>query len=170
MSERTVTTTQRADLDAAHSPHALVAFLKVEHDNLSTPIRVVADNVDYIWGGETWKGIVFDAKPATDDENATFTEITVQNIDREIGRALEKAITPAKIALYLISTADFDISVGPRVESVTPSPIYALQEFSLRSVSVDVLQVKARAALRDYATEPWPYIRATEDICPGLWW
>lgn len=157
-----------ADLRAEVSPHALLAFLTVTHPNLADPIRVVSDPLDFVVGGVTYLGCPFEFQLLTDEDAAPTTQIRVQNIDRRIGEALRTLPDRARIELAARSTADFDLSVVPRVAIGEAAPIYAFRHFDLIDVTATALDITGTVMLRDYTQEAYPGKRATQSRCPGL--
>lgn len=165
---RTAAETQRLVLESEASPHALLAFLTIEHPALATPIRVVSDVMAYQVGTAIYEGIPFGIKQLTDNEAGPRTQISIQNLDRKIGEALRRSDTRAKVRLDLRSSADFNLSVDPRTEIATTAPIYSFAFFELVNVEGDVAQLVGDVELQDYSVEPWPNVRATQDRLPGL--
>lgn len=169
--ERTLIARDAADFDEIGSPNALLWFLVISHPNLSPPIRVVSDVFDYVIDGDTYLGIPFGVKTLTDTDQTPSTEISVQNIDRRITEALNNDLAGerAMVSAFAISSADFDLTVEPRVVlSGTPTRVYSFEMFELADVRGDVLEITGRVTLIDFEQEPWPFLRATKDIFPGL--
>lgn len=165
---RQIPATTREMLERSAAPDAILAFLTIEHPNLAAPIRVVSDVLDYLWQGATWLGLPFGFRLVADDEAPPVTELRVQNVDRQLGAALRTLPGRAACRVDLLSTADFDLTVVPRVPLGAVTPIYALQHFELIDVTVTPLEVTGMLMLRDYSQEPWPGISATQTRCPGL--
>lgn len=159
----------RAELEDPSSPHALLCFMTITHPGLPDPIRVVSDVIDYAFGGNVFVGMPFGFKLLTDGEAAPRTQIKVQNVDRIIGKALMATTGRAGVQLQLLSSADFDLSEVPRLEVGTAAEIYGFAHFSLVNVSADISEMTGDVILQDYSVEPWPNIRATEELFPGLY-
>lgn len=167
--QRTIPAATAAELERDSSPYALIWFLTITHPAISEPIRVVSDVFDYTLDGDEYIGIPFDAIAVTDNDQQPTAQLRVQNIDRRIGQALESINGRAEVSAVAYSTADFDLSVDPRVATGTPSAVYTFSNFSLSDVEVTAAEVTGRISLLvDYSQEPWPYIRATQDRFPGL--
>lgn len=164
----TLTTPQKAELLRPRSEHALIAFLTITHGALVAPIRVVNDPVGFVRGGDLYSAAAFDFRLITDREGTPRTQLVVQNIDRQIGAALQRTSEGAIIALELLSTEDFDLSQEPRAEIGTATPYGSFSQFEIVAVAVDVVQVEATIQCRDFSQEPWPKARATEAALPGL--
>lgn len=168
MIARSIPASVEADLERSSSPDALLAFMTITHSAMSEPIRVVSDVFDYVKGGFTYTGIVFGFRILNDQDNLPEAEIRVANVDRRIGQALRASNERANLALEICSSSEFDLSVEPRTEIATAANVYAFQQYELADVNVDAAELRGRVILRDYAQEPWPYVRATHRFCPGL--
>lgn len=166
---RDLPATIRETIERPNVPDAMLAFLTIEHENLTQPIRVVNDGVDYLRDGHLWNGLPFGARAATDTDAAPTAELRVQNVDRKLGEAVRTLPGRARARLEVLSSADFDLGVVPRVALGVAVPIYAMRHFELAEVTVTPLELTATLILRDYAQEPWPGLSATETRCPGLY-
>ncbi len=147
---------------------AWLPFIEISHPTLTTPIRAVSDVIDYQWGGATWTAYPFGFRRISDDDGMPETQLVIQNIDRRIGAAIRSLSGRVGVSMWLLSSADFDLSADPRAAIGTPTPLYSITDWDLLNIKIDPIAVTARVTMRDYATEPWPGIRATEDKFPGL--
>jgi len=166
---RTIPADLQASLESGSAPDALLAFLTIQHSGLAEPVRVVSDWADYIWDGHTYTGLIFGFELLTDTDEPPSARLRVQNVDRRIGKALEGATERAQLALSLLSSADFDLSVNPRTEIGTPAEVYAFRHFELTDVKANAIELTGKISLRDFAQEPWPRLRATQELLPGLY-
>lgn len=157
----------RADLEATESPHALLGFLTITHPLLAPPIRIVSDIFDYEMGGANYKGLPFEVEVLNDSEAMPEARLRVQNIDRRIGEALLAIRDRARVKLEVISAADFDLTVEPRVPTGAPAVIHGFDHLELVDVEANPIEVTGRLILRDYAQEPCG-LNATQSRCPGL--
>ena len=166
---RQITPEIREDLQTQLSPHALLGFLTITHNNLSEPVRVVSDPLDFVVGGLHFFGCPFEFQLLPDGDQAPTTQIRVQNVDRRIGEAIRTVTDRAQVMLEARSTADFDLSAVPRTELPGGSSvIYGFRYFDLMDVTVNPLEVTGTLMIRDYTQEPWPGKRATQTRTPGL--
>lgn len=159
----------RRRLEEVDSSDVLLAFVVVEHENFSEPLRVVNDVVDYTMGGELYTGILFGFKLLPDGEENPSTDVVLSNVDRRIGRALRPLSGRARVSLSIYSSADWDLSVIPRVPVGTPSLIYSFNRFELVEVDHNETEVTGKLILRDPTQEQWPGISVTKERCPGAW-
>lgn len=166
--QRTIPEAARASSIQQSSPDAWLGFVTITHPNLSVPVRIVSDPVDYLIDGNTFTGIVFDFRILTDNDSAPRGQLTVPNVDRRILRALLEATGRAKVELAVLTSADFDLAVRPRTAIGTPVPIYRFHSYELVDVQADAIQLSATIMLRDYSQEPWPSVSASQSRLPGL--
>jgi len=159
---------QRIDLMEVDSPHALLGFMDVDHPALSVPVRIVTDVLDHVWNGHTYLACSFGYTLISDGEDAPRSVITIPNVDRAIGRAIEASPSRAKVSLHVLSSADFDLTQDPRMAIGTVVPLYRLTGFETIDARVDDISAEITIALRDDEVEPWPVVRATADRFPGV--
>lgn len=157
-----------ADAFAESSPAVWLPFARIDHPALGEPIRVVADVLPYVWAGATWTPYPFGFRRLTEEDAMPETRLVIQNVDRRLGNALRTLSGRASVSMWLLTSADFDLSLDPREPLGTVTPLYSFEGYDLTDVTIDPIQITGRVTLRDYSTEPWPGIRATQDRFPGL--
>lgn len=165
---RQIPASVRKTLEEEASPDILLAFLTIENEALVNPIRIVSDVLDYNLAGDIFLGFPFDFKLISDNDVNPETELVIQNVDREIGIAIRKSVSRAKVKMEIYSSADFDLTTNPRTEVTTATKIYGFVNFDLVSVRVNAETITGRVVTVDTSTEPWPQERATQNRCPGL--
>ncbi|MEL6170577.1 MAG: DUF1833 family protein [Pseudomonadota bacterium] len=174
MTQRDIPSVLVEALNQPSSSIALLPFLTITHPSLAPTVRVVSDHFDYVFGGNTYAGMPFDARPMTDGENAPFAQLVMQNVNAAVSRALETAEERAQVVLTLYASIDFDLTQDPRVPisnafgQITPGKVYEYAGFELTQIEVTPASITGRVSLPDYGREPWPPIQATEDRYPGL--
>lgn len=157
-----------ADAFSEASDAVWLTFVQISHPALAEPIRVVSDVIEYEWNGATWQPYPFGFRRLTDEDAMPETRLVVQNVDRVLGTTLRSLSGRASVSLWILTSADFDLTAEPRVPLGTVTPLYQFDGYDLTDVTIDPIQISGRVTLRDYSTEPWPGIRATEDRFPGL--
>lgn len=147
-----------------------LVFLTISHPLLFEPIRVVWDNVNYVYGGNTFIGFPFDINLLTDDEQPPKAKLTIQNVDAIIGDTIRGLNSPPRLKIELLSSRDFDLTVTPHTAFVTPSPtvVYMADKLFLTNVMVDALVITAEIVGWNYLQRVWPGVRARQDIFPGV--
>jgi hypothetical protein len=161
---------RREELERLDAPDAILAFLTISHLGLSEPIRVVSDASDYMLNGVRFVGLPFGFRLLNDSDEIPRAQLTVQNVDRQLGEAVLSMSGRPEVSIELRSSADFDLSVHPRVPLGSAVPIYAFRRLTLRDVTVSATELSGTVMLHDYTTEPWPSTRAIEARLPGLFW
>jgi hypothetical protein len=165
---RTVSTTFRHSTQASFADDVDLIFATISHSELATPIRVVNDTVDYSYNSFSWIGFPFDITILGDDESPPQAKIELQNVDQVIGQAVRDLSGAPRLKLELLSSADFNLDVRPRVPIGSPFVQYIADRLYLSNVSVDVLTISAQIVGWDYLQRTWPGIRATQSRLPGL--
>jgi len=158
----------RVAIEDPAARHALIAFAEISHPELASPIRVASDVVDYMRDGFLWRGVPFGYKLVRDGDGNPTSRMRIDNIDRTIGPALRVFRGRPTVRLEICSSADFDLGVIPREPLGAVTPIMGFRDFHLVNISVDALEITADVILQDYAQEPFPSFRATQDRTPGL--
>lgn len=166
--KRDITPAAQASLNAEQTGDALLTFAEVTHPLLAEPLRVVADVLAYTWQGVTWHPVMFEFEAVTDSDRPPEARIVLPAIDQTIAEALIALPARAVISVWVLSSADFDLTAEPRTPIGTPVPLMDLLNYELTDVQGSVSSASGRIKLRDYSQEPWPGIRATESRCPGL--
>lgn len=141
---------------AQHNDDPFLVLLTLDHETLTAPIRIVRNRQDVISRGDTYIAYPFTITLAGDTEEAPSARVTVSNVARSIGKALEQLITPpsATIEIVLASTPD-------TVERTWSN-------FQLLDVSWDAFRITGTLGVQEYWNEPWPKIRVTPTRFPGL--
>ena len=181
MIERDLSSDVRESLNSEASPDALLTFVEITHPALTGPIRVVDDVAAqdtqagpdglypaYIWRGVGWYGVMFGFEAANDDDRQPEARLVLPAINRTIAEALLALPDRAKVSVWVLTSADFDIASAPRVAVGEPVPLLQYLNFDLTDVQGTATEASGRIMLRDYTQEPWPGIRATQSRCPGL--
>lgn len=163
-----ITSAMRATVNAQASDDVIMAFIEITHPSLSDSIRVVNDTKNFTYGGATWIGFPFDIVILTDDENPPTASLAIQNIDQDIGEAIQSCRTPPRLHLFLLHSDDFNLAVTPRAPIGTPAVEYSASKLFLANVKIDPLQIEAEIVGWDYLQRTWPGIRATQNRLPGL--
>lgn len=164
------TPAQIADLNLESSAHVLLPFITITGSELPGGIlRRVADVLPYVWGGETFVPIGgLDLPQADDSDTEPRINITLPNIEREIGETLSASPRRLQVSLTFLSSSDFDLSVNPRTEIGTAAEIYSLSHFETLDATYDDVASEVTLILRDYSQEPFG-IYATPSIIPGAY-
>lgn len=166
---RAITQAYRESVESWRSSDSDRIFLRIYHPTSSEEIRVVNDNVDYNFNGFLWTRCPFGITFMSDDESPPQGKITIQNVDRRIGRAIRGLTAAPRMEIFLYASFEFDATVTPRVAIGTPTIQYEAKHLRLTGISVDQVAVSATIEGWNYTQRAYPGRRATQDFCPGLY-
>lgn len=141
---------------AQHQTDPFIVLLTLTHSSLSTPIYVARNREDVVSRGNTYVAYPFQILLPTDSDNAPQAQITIANVSRRIGQALEDMVYPPKctIEIVLASTPD-------TVERTW-------SDFSFTQASWDAFRVTAKLEVLGYWDEPWPGLFMNPADFPGM--
>lgn len=166
----------RASLEEVAGGDQPLIFLTIDHPDLEAPLRVVNDGgtvagapAEWSYDGATYLAFPFTASLLTDGDGPPRAEIEIANVDRRIGEALRDLDTPPQLAMVALLPADFDTTVNPRTEIGSAVPIWSASGLVLRNVEGDAVAVRGTVESVDDTQEPWPSLRATQALLPGLY-
>lgn len=167
---RNVTLSFRQAAESSFNDDVDLVFLTISHPTLAEAIRVVWDTKDYVYGGLTFTGFPFDIELLSDEEGPPRARLQIQNVEPRIGDTIRMLTTPPRLKMELLSSADFNLTVTPRVELGSPAPtvVYSADRLYLTNVSVDVMSISGFIVGWDYIQRVWPGKRATQAYFPGL--
>jgi hypothetical protein len=171
--KRTIPQSVRREIDRQESPEFYLTFLTITHRTLVEPIHTVSDPKPFILKdasaiARTHLAYKFGIQILSDGENMPEARLTIQNIDRRIGEAIQNADEPARILIEVCAASEFDLTVDPRVELTTAERFYSADQLILHGVEANPIQLTGSIRSFDYTQELWPGIRATQDRFPGL--
>lgn len=164
---RTVTQSFRISSESSFADEVDLIFLIISHPSI-TPIRLVNDTVDYIYGPDNYIGFPFEIEILSDDETPPTAKLAIQNVDPRIGDSVRTLMTPPTLTIGLFSSADFDLTQNPRTAFGTPTLVYLASNLFLINVSVDIMTISGQIVGWDYQQRVWPAERGTAANFPGL--
>lgn len=165
---RQISASFRRSVESRAAGDVDLAFLTISHPRLIEPIRLVSDTKDFTRDGARFIGFPFDVQLLSDDDHPPKAQISFQNVDQSIGETVRGLRSPPRLKIELLSSADFDLGVTPRVPLGTPTVEYTADKLFLTNVAVDALNVTAEIVGWNYLQRVWPGVRATQDLLPGL--
>lgn len=111
---RNIPVSFRQTAEASYNEDVDLCFVTITHPTLSEAIRVVWDTKDFILNGNVYVGFPFDITILSDDDQPPKAQLTIQNVDRLIGEAIQNLRSPPRIRIELASTKDFFTRTGTR--------------------------------------------------------
>lgn len=160
---------QIAELNREVSSAAMLSFVVIEHPQLPGGVlRYVTDVLPYVWGGEEFSPIGGIELPLADDmSDPARLSVTIPNIDRRNGQVLRSAPRPLVVQQYLLSSADFDLTVTPRTEVGTAVPFYEMQAFETVDANFDAVAAEVSLMQKEYSQAQWG-LYAIQSLLPGV--
>jgi hypothetical protein len=134
-----------------------IVLLKISHPDLNADINVCTAGESIHSNGEWYMHYPFDIALPQDNQDAPVAQITIGNVDRRIGQAVEALTTSPSIAMQIVSDVDPD------------EVFYDWQNFEFANVDWDGLSVKGDLKIRSYNNEPWPKIKVRPSNFPNLY-
>lgn len=146
----------RSSLQAWYTDEVYLALLTLTHPDVPQGVHLANNDESITSNGQEFIGFPFEISLPSEDDNFPRAQLTVQNIDRVIGRTLMPLTTPmrAKIQVVLFSDPD-DVWLE-------------YKNFYLRSVTGNAYTVSGEIDTWDFGSDPWPARRATKDRFPSL--
>lgn len=148
--------TARTAALAQHESNPFLVLLTIDHESLSDPIRVVSNNEQITSRGHVYLAYPFQIELPTDSDEAPRARISIANVSRRIGKAIEGMVTSP--------TALIEIVLASALDDVERS----WDQFELAQVSWNAFAMTATLQHRHYWDEPWPKKRITPSKYPGL--
>ena len=151
-----ISDTLKTEAWAVESDLPLV-ILKIDHADLSAPIRVVNNKVDITSGGDVYSAFPFEIRlPDSLEDAPPRARLRIDNISREIGQAIRD----------MTSAADVTIEV---VRQDAPDTIeVSWPVMRLTNVRFDFLSVEGDLEFEDLSREPYPFLSFSPAEFPGV--
>ncbi len=151
-----ISDTLRGEAYAPESDLPLV-LLKIDHADLSTPIRVVNNKVDVVSGGDTYSAFPFQIRLPDNSEDAPpRARLRIDNVSREIGEAIRSISTPADVTIEVVRQDAPDT-----IETSWPA-------MRLTNARYNALTVEGDLEFEDLTREPYPAHTFSPAEFPGL--
>ena len=164
MSRNTSTTLQQA-VNASETGEAFLTLLTLDHSTLSEPIRVTNDPMvelstgvrGVVSNGDEYIALPFDlVLPDQDEGQLPRAKLRIDNVNREIVKAVRQISTPLQMTIQIVLGSDPDT-----VEA-------EITKFELRDVKADSLTVEGELNTKQFDREPYPAARFTPSGFPAL--
>lgn len=140
---------------AQHSSDPFLVLLTITHDDIA-PIYVVRNNKAIVSRGNTYLAYPFEIDLPTDTDQSPGARISIANVSRRIGKAIESLITAPTVKIEIVLASALD------------SVERTWDEFTLTQVSYDAMTVTATLAHISYWNEGWPKKIIRPALYPGL--
>lgn len=142
---RSLSTAALASILAQETAEVWLPLLTIEHEDLTTPYRFVANTEDVTSNGETFTAFPFDCRlPTAVQDQPPQAEIVIDNIDRTIVDTIRSIQSPPTITLQIV-LADSPDAVEIEVA-----------DLQLTDVETDAFQIKGSLRYEDVLNAQFP--------------
>lgn len=134
-----------------------ICLVTLTHPFLEPPVRVATNSSDVVSNGETFLRGRLDVVPPNIKEGEQSARISIANVDRRIGLAAARLITPAQILIQVVNAED------PDTIDIEYPPMW------LSNITGDALVVTGELTSQINLRDEWPNVRATKTVAPGIY-
>jgi len=155
---RSLSTTARELIASISRPEAPILLLEITHPDLTTPVRVVNDNVDVVSNLNTFIGMAFRALPPDDlSQGSPRATLAIDNVGRDLTQWIE-------------SSAGADGSIVRMMQIMRSAPDIIEWEVTmeLTDIVMDQNQVKGTLHFKNLIDTPGITIFYRPENTPGL--
>lgn len=146
-----------AAIYARETDEVELKLLTIDHPDMVTPIRVVADQVDVVSRGDTYTAFPFAlAAPPQREGELPQSELIIDNVSRLLTETVRSITTPATMTLEVVLASDPDTLIaGPWA-------------FEMRQTRINVQTIRAALQFEPILEEPFPAGRFTPTLFAGI--
>lgn len=154
---RTLSTAAKAAIFSAFTDKAVIALVTITHSDLGTPIRLAANSVDIVSGGDTYTAWPMELAFMSDEEGTPpRASIVIDNVDRTIIAQLRALDEPPDVTLEAVLADTPDT-----IEVSQPNLRFDQMTYNAQTIQIDL-------ALDYYLTEPASAVQFDPSRFPGL--
>lgn len=150
------TAAAREQAIAQHNDDPFLVLLTIEHESIET-LRVARNNENIVSRGNTFYAYPFDPEQPGDSEESPQARITIANVNRVVGHALERCATAPSCTFEIVLASDPD-----HVER-------AWAGMTFTNAAWDAFRLTVTLAYLGFSDEPFPKKRVTPIRFPGLY-
>lgn len=132
-------------------------LLTIDHDDLSSPIRVVNNYENITSGGDVYVGYPFVfSLPDEDEETLSQVELVISNVDRLLVNSVRSINSPLSVVLEVI--------LADTPDTIEAGPL----NMTMRDVKYDALRLTGTCNFQDILNEAYPNGLYIPSDYPGL--
>lgn len=132
-------------LTAHETEEVFLTLLTIQHIDLDSPIRIVANNQDIVSRGDSYLALGFEITlPQDDGETIPQVQLSIDNVDREITETIRSLTSSPSITLEVIMASSPDA-----VELV-------IYDMMLDSVTYDDTTITGSLVVEDILNQSFP--------------
>lgn len=135
-----------------HGDDPWIALIELQHDDMNSgnPIRLARNPTeDIVSNGDTYLKSWFEIELPSDDETPAMCQISINNVDGEIGRILETLTGPINVTIRVVLASDAD-TYGRE-----------FLNFKLRNTQWDALIASGELSQATITNNRWPKYQVT---------
>ena len=156
----TVSDELKMAVNAPELDDEFIILVTLTHSSLSIPIRICSHDEDIVSQGETFIACPFEITlPLDDPEQPLRAQARIDNVDRRISESLERA--------QEVSREFIEVKFDLILESDPDTLEIEHDDFILKDVKVNSLDITGTLTLEDYSVEPYPAPVYTPGTFPG---
>lgn len=129
-----------------------IALIELQHDDMNggSPVRLARNPTeDIVSNGNTYSKSWFEIELPSDDETPAMCQISINNVDGEIGRVLETLNGPINVTIRVVLASDPD-TYGRE-----------FLNFKLRNTQWDALIASGELSQATITNNRWPKYQVT---------
>jgi hypothetical protein len=154
---RNVSATFKQAAFAQETDEAFLVLITLDHEDLTSPIRVVNNQVAITSNGNTFQPYAFKLTVPDDTErNLSQGRLSIDNISREIIEAIRSISSAPSVTIQVVLASDPD----------TVEIEYS--DFELKNITYDAEVVSGNLVIETFVKEPFPGESFTPGNFPGL--
>lgn len=151
---RALSSTARSALYEQTTDEVWLELVTIDHDDLSSSIRLVGNSEDIVSNGNTFTACGFPPIPLPSDGNDVV--FVVENVSQTILQAVRSIVTPLTLTLEIVLASDPDtVEAGPF-------------EFQSRKFTFNQRTIEFSLSYEPLLSEPFPAYTYTPIDYPGL--
>jgi len=154
---RNVSSAFKSAVYGQQTDEVFIVLITLDHDELSSPLRVTSDGVATTSGGNTYYPYPFEISVPSDTEK-TLTQgtLTIDNVARDIVEAIRSVPSSPTITIKIVLASD------PNAVEVQ------FPDYEFKNISYDAYTVTGDLSVETFLQEPFPGEAFTPGYFPGL--
>ena len=142
---------------AQETEEVFLLLLTIEHEDMTSPLRLVNNSEDIVSGGDTYTAYPFQFElPSSGGDSPPRATIKIDNVHRDIVSTIRSLASPPEITISVILASQPD------------TPEASFGNLTLEEVSYDALEITGELAYENVLVEPFPGVSFSPDLFPGL--
>ena len=156
MTTREVSAAVRTSAQSTNLGDSFIELVTISHEGIGDDIRVANNTENITSNGLVYIGYPFEVALPDDIDKPPVGKLRIQNIDREIGAALNRISTPPRVRVQVVvASTPNDIAVNYNF-------------FFLQEITGNVIDISGDLRSYDFSTEAYPAKRGVQSLFPNI--